>query len=110
MFGLIRRKKSQAKAELEQLTQQYNALKEEQALLAKALALMGLNPNRVIDQLRPGGDPLVQVEPFLMSSVMFDSEKAAKAGFSENSRAWTVAALDSLRMPEPKVPQSAAGL
>ncbi|MBC8740387.1 hypothetical protein F6X40_27400 [Paraburkholderia sp. UCT31] len=99
MFSPIRRKQSSAQGELERLNQQYEKLKEEHALLAKAVALMGFNPTAVVEQLRPGGDPFWQTLPFLMATVVFDLEKASKLGLSERGIAHGIEAFDSIRLP-----------
>lgn len=95
------REVTEAQPELEKLTQQYEKLKEEQALLAKAVAFMGLNPTAIVDELRPGGDPYLRALPFRMVSVVFDIEKATKSELSENTMAYALETLSRVRMPEP---------
>jgi hypothetical protein len=95
------RELTEVQPELEKLKQKYEKLQEEQALLAKAVAFMGLNPTAIVDELRPGGDPILRALPFRMVSVVLDKELAAKSEISENTMAYVIEVLGRVRMPRP---------
>ncbi|SDG39329.1 hypothetical protein [Paraburkholderia phenazinium] len=79
------------------MRQSDETLRKEHAALRLALELLGFNSNQVIAHLQTRAEPLWKELPFRLTSVAFDSRKAAASGLGEHGQRSVDRAFNAMR-------------